>query len=984
MTETQLEDHWIDDVADRFEDAWCMGLRPRIEEYLNGVLEKGQAELLEELVCVDVHRRLKVSEAPSLEEYQDRFPDDVSVVEAGYRAGMAPGPDTEPEPVSEPIGSQMLLGMLALQHKLVDHDELLNAFKVWTDDKTRSLSEILVDQGDLTAVRLALLESYAAQTLKQYNGDVTKSLASRGALETIRDDLAKLQDAELTATLTGLACEATTVTDRGASTRERGRLGSQRFPGDRFRLIRRIDSGGQGDIFLAFDEALNRTVALKRIKERFAYSAELQARLLVEAEVAARLEHPAFLPVHFAGLDRKGRPYFVMRYIEGDCKFERKIDEFHALDSSARLPDERSQGLRQLLRHFVDVCYAVAYAHDRGVVHRDIKPANVLIGQFGETYLVDWGMVKFVERSGGLESPFDETLRPSPGHGTVLSVDGGTIPFMSPEQIARQTISFATDIYSLGVMLYALLTGKRPFVDKNKAQIEANIKSGRFKHPREVDSRAPAALEAVCLKAMKLRPADRYASAKEMARHVEDWLADRPIDVYREPLLQRARRWARNHKPVMAGLVVLVLTSVLSLAVASALLRREQARTETNFGLARDALVRLVRLASVPPKSKEVRKDIGGTALESSRTFLKSRPRDRGLRLDLAQTCRLVANIDRTVGEFEGPKKLYEEGADLLGALGADFPGDPAIVEEHALNSIDTGELWLMNGQPAKARVMFESVLNKVDALAGNLTDVQKRLRAIALLNLATALNEMDGSQRARELGIQAVELLTERDGEPIRKPDLSLLLAYTQVGLAELLLERPRESEDWFTRAVEQGEALINGEHDTPEVKHAFAVALRYRAERLAGDPKRSKQSVEDSNRAALLLHSLVEEHPHVPLYHRDMAISYIGLVDLTLVHADTTRDQVVEQLVKFNADAEQEIGTYAGSRNLFDYHRHLGRILAQRARIAILRKHQTDAHSLFDRALEEHKKALQLNSDSRIDRLMEMSVSQERDTLH
>ena len=226
------------------------------------------------------------------------------------------------------------------------------------------------------------------------------------------------------------------------------------------------------------DEALNRKVALKRIKKQFAYSSDLQARLLVEAEVAARLEHPAFLPVHFAGFDGKGRPYFVMWYVQGDSHFQSKIDEFHAAASSARLPDERAQGLRKLLRHFVDVCYAVAYAHDRGVIHRDIKPANVLVGQFGETYLVDWGMVKFAERSPNPEANFAEALRPSAAHGPIFTVEGGTLHYMSPEQIGRRPIDFATDVYSLGVTLYTLLTGKRAFAGQNRAEVVADIEHG--------------------------------------------------------------------------------------------------------------------------------------------------------------------------------------------------------------------------------------------------------------------------------------------------------------------------------------------------------------------------------------------------------------------------------------------------------------------------------------------------------------------------
>ena len=326
---------------------------------------------------------------------------------------------------------------------------------------------------------------------------------------------------------------------------------------------------------------------------------------------------------------------------------------------------------------------------------------------------------------------------------------------MSPEQLARRPVNFATDVYSLGVTLYTLLTGKKAFVGKDAAEVETNIEHGRFKHPRAVDSQVPAALEAVCLKAMQLLPEDRYATAKEMAGHLEDWLADRPIPIYREPLTLRIRRWARNHKPLMVGLAVLFVTSVLCLIVADTLLRHEQAKTEINFGIAQDTVSRLLSLARVPPRSKEIRDDIARTAIESNRTFLKSRPRDRAVRLKMAQTYRLVANMGRTVGEFEESERTVSARRGSAGSSCAEFPSDPAIALEQALNSIDTGALWLMNGQPATAKTIFESVLKDLDALGGSLTGTQKRVKAMALVNLATALNEMDGPGERRNWGFR-------------------------------------------------------------------------------------------------------------------------------------------------------------------------------------------------------------------------------------
>jgi serine/threonine protein kinase len=992
MTETQPGGRAIDDVADRFEDAWRVGPRPRIEDYLGGDPANDRAALLEELVCVDVHRRRAAGEAPLLAEYQARFPDDPSAVEAGFLAAEAPGPARETDPAFEPVGAQILLGILALQHGFVDRDSLLSAFEAWTGDKTRGLGEILVERGDLTAARLALLETLAAQTLKQYDGDLNKGLASRGAIDTIRDALARLHDAEIDATLTLLPGLSTTVTDRGASARRADRLASLRFPNDRFRLIRRINGGGQGDIYLALDESLNRTVALKRIKKRYAYSPEFQARLLVEAEVAARLEHPAFLPVHFAGFDANGWPYFVMRYVEGDSTLKSRIEEFHAAAGAARSADERAQSLRKLLRHFVDVCYAVAYAHGRGVIHRDIKPANVLVGQFGETYLVDWGMVKFTGRPAGPEDHPDELLLPAPDLDPAYSVaGGGTLPYMSPEQVARRPSDFATDVYSLGVMLYVLLTGRHAFVGGDRDEIKANILQGRFKHPRAVAGRVPAALEAVCLKAMKLRPQDRYATAKEMARDIEDWLADRPIAVYREPWPLRARRWARNHRPVVAGLAVLLVTSVLSLIVAHSLLRREQARTETNFR----AVLRLVRLSRFPSRSKQVRDELERTAIESTRAFLNTRPHDRGARLDMAQTYRDAANMRRMVGELETPRDLYRQGADLLRALHAEFANDPDIAEERALNSIDTGELWLLNGQPAKAKHLFEGVLHELDASGGNLTPSQQRVKAMALVDVATALNDMDDPARARDSARLAAKLLAPL-GDALHHPDEALwaLLAQSQAGLAENELGNPGGAEESFALAIGRGRALIEAGHDNPQVKHALAQALGQhalayllspRARGGAADPKRWEESTGEFVEAALLLQSLVGEHPHVLHYHRDLAISCIGWADILIARGVIDGLKEKNNLTeKNNTDAEEELGLYAGSRELFDYHRQLGRVLAQRARIEMAKGNREAARSLFGRAIDQHTKALEANPDSRIDRLLRDRISKELDILH
>ena len=165
--------------------------------------------------------------------------------------------------------------------------------------------------------------------------------------------------------------------------------------GRRFRILRLHDRGGLGEVFVARDEELRRDVALKQIQDRFADDEHSRARFLVEAEITGGLEHPGIVPVYGLGRHDDGRPYYAMRFIKGE-NLKHAADHFHEADAPGRDPGERALELQKLLRRFLAVCDAVAYAHSRGVVHRDLKPGNVMLGPFGETLVVDWGLAKVV------------------------------------------------------------------------------------------------------------------------------------------------------------------------------------------------------------------------------------------------------------------------------------------------------------------------------------------------------------------------------------------------------------------------------------------------------------------------------------------------------------------------------------------------------------------------------------------------------------
>src|SRR5262249_35222514 len=195
------------------------------------------------------------------------------------------------------------------------------------------------------------------------------------------------------------------------------------------------------------------------------------------------------------------------------------------------------------LNRFAAVCNAVAYAHSRGVLHRDIKPANILLGPYGETLLVDWGLAKIIGRDQPAEGA-EATLRPESASSSSETLPGtalGTPAYMSPEQAEGRLnqVGPASDVYSLGATLYALLAGKPPFEEGDVAETLQRVRRGEFPAPSRVNPRVPRALEAVVLKAMALRPEDRYGSPRALAAEVEHWLADEPVHAWPEPWTTR-------------------------------------------------------------------------------------------------------------------------------------------------------------------------------------------------------------------------------------------------------------------------------------------------------------------------------------------------------------------------------------------------------------------------------------------------------------
>jgi PAS domain S-box-containing protein len=218
-----------------------------------------------------------------------------------------------------------------------------------------------------------------------------------------------------------------------------------------------------------------------------------------------------------------------MRLVKGESLKE-AVARFHRAEGPGRDPRERALALRRLLGRFIVVCNTVAYAHSRGVIHRDLKPANVLLGPFGETLVIDWGLARAVGRPESARDLAEATLRPALAAGADETLPGsmiGTPAYMSPEQAAGRPheVGPAGDVYSLGATLYCLLTGWPPIEDSDVGRALLRVQRGEFVPPSGLNPAVEPALEAICLKAMALKPEDRYPSPRELADAIEVLLA---------------------------------------------------------------------------------------------------------------------------------------------------------------------------------------------------------------------------------------------------------------------------------------------------------------------------------------------------------------------------------------------------------------------------------------------------------------------------
>jgi serine/threonine protein kinase/tetratricopeptide (TPR) repeat protein len=599
-----------------------------------------------------------------------------------------------------------------------------------------------------------------------------------------------------------------------------------------YQIVEEIGSGGMGSVYLAIraDDQYRKKVAIKLVRGGLG-DAFRRHRFKAERQILADLDHPNIARLLDGGALEDGQPYVVMEYIQGQ-----PIDKFC---------DSRELPVSERLRLFRTVCSAVAYAHQHLVIHRDIKPANILVTESGEPKLLDFGIAKIL----------DADLAEVTGSATLTVMRPMTPEFASPEQVRGDVMTTSSDVYSLGVVLYGLLTGQRPYPGASQLphEIAQAVCESQPEKPSTAVERAEAIpdnreklrrrlrgdLDNIVLKALRKEPERRYASVEQFSEDIRRHLERLPVLARPDTFWYRTGKFVNRHKASVLGVVLAVAALVAGLVITlreTYVARRERARAEQRFNdvraLANSLLFEVHDAIQNLPGSTAARKLIVDRALRYLDALAKEAKGNLSLQRELAAAYQKVGDVqggfrEANLGDTAGALASYRKSLAILDAVAAANPGNVEVERELIRAHGKLGDVLILAGDRAGSIDQSKQLAAIAERLSSANPDNQAERRNLALAYLDYGFKRADRDhwQGAIEDCRKAVQLLESVVEAGDKRSRRVLALAYSRTGdLLSWFAHQHAESLAMHQKAIDLVQSILEDDPQNVDLRRIQA----------------------------------------------------------------------------------------------------------------------------------------------------------------
>lgn len=819
------------------------------------------------------------------------------------------------------------------------------------DPESISESAVLRSLGDLDQRLLQVLEIYLENCGTGQVVNHEEFIAQHPDVATQLPDLLASIDA-----LEGLSPESSLESHDGTMSAVGWKDLACKTVGD-YRVLREIGRGGMGIVYEAQQISLDRRVALKVLPLTVVLDEQQISRFMIEAQAAAQLHHPNIVPIFSVGQE-DGVHCYSMPLIDG-VSLDRRIAEMAKSGSSSTNWRDAITTSVQLV---IQAARALDHAHDRGVIHRDIKPSNLLVDHADKLWVTDFGLARCRQ---------DSSLTQS---GAIV----GTLRYMSPEQASGkpQSVDHRSDIYSLGITLYELVTGQPAFAEASRAALLAQRQYSQPRAPRRVNHRLARDLETILLKSIANDPAQRYQNAGEMADDLQRYLEGKPVLARRPSVADRLTKWTARYRKTVAAAALLLIIGLVGSLVATTKLQNaldvadaNLEQSNENFRRTREVLDHFGLLAAERLRgvagAESIREQLVRDLLKYYEEFAVTASSDPDLREDLARTHFRAARIIEELGGRERALIAYQRAGDLFSTLAQETKASEArnnLRFHFGLCRNNMALLLAESGEHSQAEQLYRHAME----IQAELNDVHPQAcRELASVhgNFGLLLAATDRIAAAETELLTSLSLLESLDQSRSAADEIQLAKATTLNNLGYLFQESDQErSLDYNGRAIEilRRNVGVDGA-PAPTFIRPLATSLNNQAALMAKQD-RLFDALELYREALTIYRDLVEQAPLVTQYSEELAITYNNfgrLLTRAGNHSDARMSlERARDLLQLLLRRRPDEPRYSAS---------LGGVLNNLAKVSMVSGDLDQAILEYQASIREQQKLQELNTEKR-----------------